>query len=202
MVVKPSEQAPLTIIRIVELLNTVLPPDVLHIVPGIGSTSGQALAAHPLVRKISFTGSTKAGAAVAKTAADNITPVLLELGGKNAFIVFDDADLDRAVRDALEGAFFNKGEACTASSPLLVQRGIHDDFVDRLAAGVRALKVGDGADPATHVGPVVSRMQQEKVLDYIRIGQDEGAVLAAQGSLPPIQRLRTATTCRRRCSPA
>lgn len=121
VVLKPSEQAPLTIMHIVELLNTALPPDVLHAVPGFGSTAGQALVGHPLVRTVSFTGSTKAGAAVAKTAAGNITPVLLELGGKNAFIVFNDADADRAVRDALEGGYFNKGEACTAASRILVQ---------------------------------------------------------------------------------
>jgi acyl-CoA reductase-like NAD-dependent aldehyde dehydrogenase len=184
MVVKPGEQAPLTIIRIVELLNTVLPADVLHVVPGIGRTAGQALAGHPLVRKLTFTGSTRAGAAVAATASENVTGTLLELGGKNAFLVFDDADLDRAVRDALEGGYFNKGEACTASSRLLVQRGIHDAFVAKLAAGVRALKVGDGADPTTHVGPVVTKAQQDRVNDYIRIGRDEGAVIAAQAPLP------------------
>ncbi len=184
VVLKPAEQAPLTIMRIVELLNAVLPPDVLHAVPGIGPITGQALAGHRLVRKVSFTGSTKAGSAVARTAADNITPVLLELGGKNAFIVFDDADLDRAVRDALDGGYFNKGEACTAASRVLAQRGIHDVFVERLAAGVRKLKVGSGDDPATHVGPVVTRAQQRRVIDYIRIGQDEGAAIAAQADLP------------------
>lgn len=184
IVVKPSEQAPLTAMRIAELLNTVLPPDVLHAVPGNGPATGQALAGHDLVRKVSFTGSTRAGAAVAKTAADNITPAVLELGGKNAFVVYDDADLDRAVRDALEGGYFNKGEACTAASRILVQRGVHDAFVERLAAGVRALKVGSGADPATHVGPVVTRAQQERVLDYIRIGREEGAEVAAQAPLP------------------
>ena len=183
VVLKPSEQAPLTIMRIVDLLNTVLPPDVLHAVPG-GVAAGQALAGHPLVRKVSFTGSTAAGASVARAAAANTTPALLELGGKNAFIVFDDADLDRAVRDALEGGYFNKGEACTAASRVLVQRGVHDAFVARLAAGVRALKVGDGTDPVTHVGPVVTAAQQTKVLDYIRIGQDEGADIAAQAALP------------------
>ena len=184
VVVKPSEQAPLVIMRIVELLNTILPPDVLHAVPGVGPAAGRALAAHPLVKKITFTGSTKAGAAVAKTAAKNVTSLALELGGKNPFIVFEDADLDRSVRDALEGGFFNKGEACTAASRLLVQRGIHDEFVKRLSAGVRALKTGNGADPATHVGPCVTRAQQQRVLDYIKAGQEEGAKIEAQGTLP------------------
>jgi acyl-CoA reductase-like NAD-dependent aldehyde dehydrogenase len=189
VVLKPGEQAPLTIMRIVELLKDVLPPDVVHAVPGIGPIAGQALASHPLVRKISFTGSTKAGFAVAKTAASNLTPVLLELGGKNAFIVFEDADLDRAVRDALEGGYYNKGEASTAASRILVRRGVHDAFVERLAAGVRKLKVGDGADPATHVGPVITKVQQQKVLDYIRIGQEEGATIVAQAPLPEDPRL-------------
>lgn len=184
VVVKPSEQAPLTVMRIVELLNTVLPADVLHAVPGPGPAAGQALAAHPLVRKVSFTGSTSAGVAVVAAAAANVTPVLLELGGENAFIVLDDADLDRAVCDALDCGYFNKGEACTAASRLLVQRGVHDEFVRRLAAGVRALKVGNGADPATHVGPVVSRAQRRRVLDHIRTGCEEGATIAAQAALP------------------
>jgi acyl-CoA reductase-like NAD-dependent aldehyde dehydrogenase len=189
VVLKPSEQAPLTLMRIVELLNTVLPADVLHVVPGRGAIAGQAIAAHPLVRKVSFTGSTRAGAAVTRTAAANITPVLLELGGKNAFIVFDDADVERAARQALDGAFFNKGEACTASSRLLVQRGVHDAFVERLAAGVRALRVGDGADPRTHVGPLVTKAQQKSVLEYLRIGQEQGARIAAQAALPTDPRL-------------
>lgn len=184
VVLKPGEQAPLTIMRIVELLETVLPPDVVHAVPGFGPIAGQALAAHPLVRKVSFTGSTKAGSAVLKTIADNITPALLELGGKNAFVVFDDADLDRAVRDALEGGYFNQGEACTAASRMLVHHSLYEPFIERLGAGVRKLKVGDGADASTHVGPLVTKAHQQKVLEYLRIGQDEGAGIAAQALLP------------------
>jgi acyl-CoA reductase-like NAD-dependent aldehyde dehydrogenase len=184
VVLKPSEQAPLTVIRIVELLNSVLPPGVLHVVPGTGAVAGQALVANPLVRMVSFTGSTNAGAAVARTAAANITPALLELGGKNAFIVYDDADIDRAVRDALDGGFYNKGEACTAASRVLVHRDVHDAFVSALAVGVAALRVGNGADPGTHVGPVVARAQQQKVLDYLRIGEADGAKIAAQAARP------------------
>ncbi len=132
--IKPGEQAPLTVMRIVELLNTALPMNVVHAVPGIGAITGKALASHPLVRKVSFTGSTNAGAAVASNAGVNITPTLLELGGKNVFIVFDDADINRAVRDALESGYYNKGEACTAASRGIVQRGIYDRFVERMAA--------------------------------------------------------------------
>jgi len=184
VVLKASEQDPLTVMRIVELLNTVLPEDVLHAVPGTGSKVGQPLAAHPLVRAMTFTGSTGAGAAVAGTTAKNITPALLELGGKNAMIVFDDADFDRAVQDATEGGFYNKGEACTATSRILVQDGIYDRFVEQLAAAVRKLKVGRGTNPAVHVGPVVSRLQQKRVLNYIQIGIDEGATLTAQAPIP------------------
>jgi acyl-CoA reductase-like NAD-dependent aldehyde dehydrogenase len=183
IVLKPSEQAPLTIMRIVELINEVLPPDLVHVVPGTGAI-GQALTSHPLVRKISFTGSPITGTQVLKSAADRHVPVLLELGGKNPFIVFEDADLDRAVRDAVDAAFFNKGEACTAGSRILVQDSIHDVFVPRLAAAVRRLKVGDGRDDRTHVGPLISRAQRDKVVDYIRIGLEEGARIIAQAPLP------------------
>ena len=190
VVLKPGEQAPLTILRIVELLQSVLPPDVLHAVPGHGPVTGQALVSHPLVRKISFTGSTATGAAVLRLAADNITPALVELGGKNAFIVFEDADLDLAVAGALEGGFFNQGEACTAASRLLVHRSLVDVFTARLGQAVARLRVGDGSDPATHVGPLVSRPHQEKVLALIAEGTAEGARIAAQAPLPADPRLR------------
>src|SRR6202007_2933233 len=121
---------------------------------------GPAPAGPPHVKMMSFTGSTKAGSVVAQTAAGHIAPALLELGGKNAFLVFDDADVDRAVRDALEGGFYNKGEACTAASRVVVQKGIAEAFTTQLGAGVRKLKVGAGNDPSTHVGPAVSKAQQ------------------------------------------
>jgi acyl-CoA reductase-like NAD-dependent aldehyde dehydrogenase len=184
MILKPGEQAPLTAIRIVEILQTVLPPNVVQAVPGLGPEVPQALVSHPAVKMVSFTGSTAAGSAVSKTAADTVIPVLLELGGKNAFIIFEDADLDSAIPTALEGAFFNKGEACTAASRILIHRSLHDQFVERLGAAVKKLVVGNGMNPATHVGPCVSRSQQQKVLEYIRIGQEEGAEIVAQAPLP------------------
>ncbi|TVY65510.1 Aldehyde dehydrogenase citD [Lachnellula suecica] len=183
-VLKPGEQAPLTAMRIVEILQTVLPPNVVQCVPGAGPEVPQTLASHPLVKKVSLTGSTAAGIAVSKIAADNLTPMTLELGGKNAFLIFEDADLDLAVAASLEGAFFNKGEACTASSRLLIHDSLYEDFVSRLGAAVKKLVVGNGMDKATHVGPVVSRIQQQKVLEYIRVGEKEGAVIAAQAPLP------------------
>lgn len=190
IVLKPGEQTPLTPIRIVELLQTVFPKNVVNVVPGKGPVAGAALTKHPLVRKISFTGSTNAGHAILRNAADNITPALLELGGKNAFMVFDDADLELAVNNAFEGGYYNQGESCTASSRLLVQKGIYNDFVKRLAEKVKTLKVGDGAVAGTHVGPMVTAAHQEKVQSYIDLGIAEGLTLAAQAQLPTEERLK------------
>ncbi len=183
VVLKPGEQAPLTIMRIVELLQQVLPADVLHVVPGLGPTAGKALVSHPMIRKISFTGSTATGVEVLKRAAENLTPALLELGGKNAFIVFDDANVDRAVADAVDGAFFNQGEACSAASRILVQRGVHDEFVAKFARSVSRLRVGDGMAEDTHVGPLVTREHRTKVLDGIADAKAAGATVAAQATL-------------------
>ncbi|KAF2765841.1 dehydrogenase [Teratosphaeria nubilosa] len=169
--------------RIVEILQTVLPQNVVQVVPGLGPEVPQALIEHPMVRMVSFTGSTRAGAAVAKTASASITPVVLELGGKNAYVVLEDADFDLAVRDALDGAFFNKGEACTATSRLLIHRNLYDPFVEKLAAGVKKLKAGNGMDPKTHVGPQISRAQQKRVLEFIELGKAEGARVVAQAQL-------------------
>ena len=183
VVLKPPEQAPLTILRIADLVQSVLPDDVLHIVPG-GPDVGAALVAHPLVRKVAFTGSTEAGREVARTAAENLTPTLLELGGKNPLIVFEDADLDQAIVGAIEGGFFNQGEACTASSRLLVHRTVHDRFVARLVAAVERIRVGDGSHAGTHVGPMITSAHQQRVLDYIALGVAEGAEIVAQAPLP------------------
>lgn len=190
IVLKPGDQAPLTIMRIVDLLREVLPADVVHCVMGVGPAVGEALTRHPLVRKISFTGAPGTGTAVLKAAAERHVPVLCELGGKNPFIVMSDADIDQAVRDAIDGAFFNKGEACTAASRILLHDDIHDVFVSRFAAAMARLRVGDGASDRTHVGPVVSRAQMRKVENYIRIGQGEGATIAAQAPLPSDPRLK------------
>ncbi len=189
VVLKPPEQDPLTIMRIVELLEGVLPADVLQVVPGSGPEAGTALAGHPLVERLSFTGSTATGRAVLKLAAEAMTPATLELGGKNPLLVFADADLDAAVRGALEGAFFNQGEACTAASRLLVEEPVHDEFVARMAAAVERLQVGDGRDPATHVGPLISAAQRRRVLDHIDRAIAEGATVAARAPLPASARL-------------
>jgi acyl-CoA reductase-like NAD-dependent aldehyde dehydrogenase len=189
VVLKPPEQDPLTIMRIVELLEDVLPADVLQLVPGRGPEAGTALAGHPLVERLSFTGSTATGRAVLKLAAEGMTPVTVELGGKNPLLVFADADLEAAVRGAVEGAFFNQGEACTAASRLLVDDAVHDQFVDRMASAVARLRVGDGRDPGTHVGPLINAVQMRRVLGYIDGAIAEGATVAAQAPLPSEDRL-------------
>jgi acyl-CoA reductase-like NAD-dependent aldehyde dehydrogenase len=183
VVLKPPETAPLAILRILELAQTVLPDDVLHAVVG-GPDIGAALVEHPQVGMITFTGSTATGRVVGHAAAERLVPTLMELGGKNPMIIFDDADLDAALTGALEGGFVNQGEACTASSRILVQRGVHDEVVDRLRRAIPRIRLGRGTDPATHVGPLITAKQQRRVLDYIAIGEAEGATLAVQGPMP------------------
>ncbi|HEV3172534.1 MAG TPA: aldehyde dehydrogenase family protein [Actinocrinis sp.] len=183
VLIKPGEQAPLASMRVAELVRQVLPDDVVHVVPGRAET-GAAIASHPLVRKISFTGAPTTGTAVIRSAAANLTPTLMELGGKNPFVVFEDADLDSAARWALDAGFYNQGEACTAGSRLIVQRSVYDEFVERLAPQVAKLVVGDGSKPGTHVGPLVTKAQMDRVLGYLKIGADEGAVVAAEAALP------------------
>ncbi|KAJ6443694.1 NAD/NADP-dependent betaine aldehyde dehydrogenase [Purpureocillium lavendulum] len=187
MILKPGEQAPLTAMRIVDLVQTVFPEDVVQAVPGLGPAVPQALVEHPLVKMVSLTGSSQVGSKVAQVAAGSLTATVLELGGKNAFVVFPDADLEVAARDAVEGAFFNKGEACTAASRILVHKSIYQSFVDRMAGAVRKLRTGDGIDDSTHVGPVVSRERQRQILESIEQAKREGARVAAQGELPSAQ---------------
>lgn len=189
VVLKPPEQAPSCVLRIVEILQDVFPTDVVQAVPGTGAGAGNALASHPLVRRLSFTGSPETARHVVRAAAENFTGTLLELGGKNPILVFADADLDMAAQAAVEGSFFNQGEACTAASRVLVHDSIVESFIERYIARVARLVVGDPLVPGTHIGPMVTREQQRRVLDYIAIGVDEGATLAYQGNLPEDPRL-------------
>nr|UBX54552.1 aldehyde dehydrogenase [Aspergillus sp.] len=184
MVLKPGEQAPLTLMRIVDILQSVFPADVVQAVPGLGPEVPQALIHHNLVKMVSLTGSTASGSKAAQAAAVSLTPTVLELGGKNAFVVFADADLELVVRDTIDGAFFNKGESCTAASRILVHRDLYPALVSRLSAAVKKLRTGDGLDETTHIGPVVSRERQHQILQHIEQGKREGATLSAQGSLP------------------
>lgn len=188
VVLKPPEQSPSVVLRMVELIDSVLPDRVLHAVSGRGEV-GAALAAHRLVSKVSFTGSPKTGSAVLRIAAGNLTPTLMELGGKNPLLVFDDANMREALLAAIDGGFFNQGEACTASSRILVQDSVYPEFAEILCAAVTRLRVGDGADPATDIGPLVTRTQQRQVLNYLKIGVAEGARVAGSAPLPDDPRL-------------
>ncbi|HEY5333305.1 MAG TPA: aldehyde dehydrogenase family protein, partial [Solirubrobacterales bacterium] len=188
VVIKPGEQAPLTVLRLVELANQVLPAGVLNAVPG--PDAGIALSSHPGIDRITFTGSSATGRRVMASAAANLVPTTMELGGKNALIVFADADLDAAVKGALEGMFFNQGEACTSTARILVEDSVHDEVLARFAAATERLAVGDGLDASTDIGPMVDAAQRDRVLDYVEVGKAEGARLVAQASLPEEESLR------------
>jgi acyl-CoA reductase-like NAD-dependent aldehyde dehydrogenase len=182
VVIKPGEQAPLTVMRLVEIANEVLPPGVINAVGGIGA--GAALVAHPRVERVSFTGATATGRKVMETASKNVTFVTLELGGKNALIVLDDADLEQAIAIAIEGMFYNQGAACTSTSRILVHRSLYEQFARRFVEETSKLVVGDPLDPATDIGPLVDARQQERVMQYAKIGVEEGARVLYQGTVP------------------
>ena len=182
VVIKPGEQAPLTVLRLVEIANEVLPPGVLNAVPGLHA--GAALAGHPLVERISCTGATATGRRVLETAAQNLTYATMELGGKNALLVLPDADLDVAVEVSIEGMFYNQGEACTSTARIIVQDNIYDEFLERFTAAATALVVGDGLDPRTDVGPMVDARQRDRVLSYLQTALAEGARIVGQGKAP------------------
>jgi acyl-CoA reductase-like NAD-dependent aldehyde dehydrogenase len=188
VIVKPGEQAPLTVLRLVELANEVLPPGVLNAVPGIGA--GPALSTHPRVERITFTGATATGRRVLRSAAEHLTFATMELGGKNAVMVLADADLELAVHVALEGMFYNQGEACTSTARILVHESIHDQFLERFTRATKRLVVGDGLDPRTDIGAMVDAAQRDKVLEHLQSGLAEGARLVAKGQLPTEERLQ------------
>ena len=184
-VVKPSEHTPLTTLRLASLFAEAgLPPGVFNVVTGLGATTGKALAEHPGLAKIVLTGGTEAGRIVGGLAGRNFARQILELGGKSPVLVFDDYDVDQAVNYAAFGAFIGAGQTCVCASRHLVQRTIYDAFVEKLAAKTRSIRLGDPADPATQLGPVISAKQRQRVLDYVRIGQAEGARLVAGGKIP------------------
>jgi aldehyde dehydrogenase (NAD+) len=182
MVLKPASETPLTALAFAELaLEAGFPPGAFNVVSGGGSTAGAALVRHPDVDKIAFTGSTEVGREIMKMAAVSNKRVTLELGGKSPNVIFADADLKAAVRGAQTGIFYGKGEVCAAGSRLLVERSVHDQVVEQLAAGAAKLTPGDPLDKNTRLGALVSKKQQESVLGYIKKGVDEGARLVAGG---------------------
>ncbi|KAF1023661.1 MAG: NAD/NADP-dependent betaine aldehyde dehydrogenase [Paracidovorax wautersii] len=180
VVLKPAEETPITTLEFARLaLEAGLPSGVLNVVTGLGTEAGAALVSHPGVRKISFTGSVETGRAVLKAAAERIVPATVELGGKSPFLVFDDADLDRAAELAIKAFVLNSGQICSAGTRLLVQRGAQRAFTERLAA----LRVGRGSDDL-NLGPLISARQLERVQHYLALGQDEGARLVHGGGRP------------------
>jgi len=185
IVLKPAKQTPLTALALGQIcVEAGVPEGVVNVLPGSGPVIGAALVLHPQVDKIAFTGSTEVGRSLMRMAADNITRISLELGGKSANIVFDDADLQKAVDEAVPGIFGNAGQDCTARSRILVQRGIYDEFIDRFTARTQALKVGNPLDKATDVGAIISAQQKATVQGYITAGQEEGAKLTYGGKEP------------------
>ncbi|TPK72168.1 aldehyde dehydrogenase [Mesorhizobium sp. B2-4-15] len=183
-VIKPAEQSPLTALAFAELCQRAGFPDgVVNVVAGFGEDAGAALVSHPLVRGITFTGSVATGRKIYSGAALGLKPVVLELGGKNPMIVFEDADLERAAFDALDGCFGNSGQVCSSSSRFLLHRSIRDEFLDRLAEGAAKLTVGRGLDNCD-LGPLVSQEQYAKVRSYIEEGSRAGAKLRLGGGSP------------------
>jgi aldehyde dehydrogenase (NAD+) len=182
VVLKPAEQASASILAIAPLFDAAgFPPGVVNVVAGTGAEVGDALVSHPLVGRIAFTGGPEAGRMIAQKAAQHMKRVTLELGGKSPNIVFDDADLDQAVKGVVAGIFAASGQTCVAGSRLLVQETIHDAFLERLRAFVADVRFGHPADPQTQIAPISTRPQMEKIRAYVDIARREGARLVAGG---------------------
>lgn len=192
VVLKPSELTPFTCLILGDLaIEAGVPPGVFNVVPGMGPTAGKRLAEHPDVDKVVFTGGTEPGRQVSVAAASRFAKVTVELGGKTPVIVFDDQDIDTSARGAAFGAFIAAGQTCICGSRILVQQTIYDEFVEALVNQASKIRIGDPSLPETQLGPVVSQEAQRRILDYIEIGREEGAVVAfggripSQASLPP-----------------
>jgi aldehyde dehydrogenase (NAD+) len=185
VVLKPAEITPLSTLRIAELMAEVgFPPGVVNIVPGYGPTAGQHLAEHPRVQKIAFTGSTAIGRRIVRASAGNLKRVQLELGGKGANIVFDDANPVAAINGSAFAIFHNQGQACIAGSRLLLQQGIADRFLDGFLQLARSIRIGNPLEPSTELGPLTSQKQQQSVLSYCDIARQQGAEILIGGKKP------------------
>ncbi|MFD7179719.1 aldehyde dehydrogenase family protein [Streptomyces sp. NPDC059904] len=182
-VLKPAEDASLSVLRIAELMTEAGVPDgVINVVTGYGADAGQALAEHKDVDRIAFTGSIGTAQTIVRASVGNLKRLQLELGGKSPDLVFADADLDKAVPGAAMGVYTNSGQVCVAGTRILVQRSIHDEFVERMTEFTKTIRVGDGLDPNTQLGPLISQRQLERVMHYIDVGGGEGARLAGGGN--------------------
>jgi acyl-CoA reductase-like NAD-dependent aldehyde dehydrogenase len=185
VVLKPSELTPLSTLRIAELMKEVGFPDgVVNIVPGYGHTAGQRLAEHPDVGKIAFTGSTATGRRIVEASQGNLKRVQLELGGKGANIVFEDANLDAAVNGAAWAIFHNQGQACIAGSRLLLQESIADEFLERFIILARSIRLGDPLDSKTEMGPLTSALHRDRVLSFVDIAREQGGRVLTGGKAP------------------
>ena len=183
VVLKPAEQTPLSALRLAQLIEEVgFPPGVVNVIPGFGPTAGAPLAAHPGVDKVTFTGETGTGQKILDAAKGNMKRLSLELGGKSPSLVFADADLDAAVEGTFGAVYFNQGQCCIAGARVYVQDTVHDEFLARLAERVRAVRLGDGLDPADQMGPLVSAEQRDRVLSLVRSGLDDGATALVGGT--------------------
>ena len=190
-ILKPASYTPLTALRLGELaLEAGFPPGVVNVVTGPGGSAGAAIAAHPQVGKIAFTGETTTGQEIMRLASGTIKKVSLELGGKSPNIVFADADLERFARESPYAVFDNAGQDCCARSRILVERSVHERVVEQFAAATRTVKVGDPTDEATEMGSLISLKQRDRVLDYIGIGRAEGAELVVGGTAPDSNELK------------
>jgi acyl-CoA reductase-like NAD-dependent aldehyde dehydrogenase len=186
LVLKAAEDAPLGLLRLAQLCNEHLPPGVVNLLTGYGEECGAALARHPLVRKLSFTGSTEVGKLIMHAAADRIVPVSLELGGKSPAIVFPDADEARTVDGVISGMRFTRqGQSCTAGSRLFLHRSIFESFLGKLAAKLETLRIGDPLDEATDMGAIINRKQFDRVCEYIEDGLGRKEARVVLGGLPP-----------------
>jgi aldehyde dehydrogenase (NAD+) len=182
IVMKPATETPLTALLLGELaLEAGVPPGVLNIVPGPGSTAGMSIVRNPDVDKISFTGSPAVGKLIMENAAPFVTRLTLELGGKSPNLIFEDADIDAAVKGSSAGIFFNSGQVCSAGSRILVQESVYDEFCERMVDRSKTLKIGDPLDEKTYIGPVISQKQMNSIMGYIEAGKSEGATLKSGG---------------------
>jgi acyl-CoA reductase-like NAD-dependent aldehyde dehydrogenase len=187
VVLKPAEQTPVTALELAKLIQEAgFPEGVVNIVTGYGETAGAALASHRGIDKIAFTGSTEVGKLIAKAAAENLTKVSLELGGKAPNVIFADADLDQAVNGAMMGIFFNQGQVCCAGSRIFVEEKAKDEFLGRFKEKAERLKVGDPMDKATLMGPQVSAEQLNRIKGYVDIAREEGATVLTGGATPQL----------------
>jgi betaine-aldehyde dehydrogenase len=193
MVFKPSENTPLSALALAEIYTEAgLPDGLFNVVQGYGDV-GAALAGHPLVAKVSLTGSVPTGKKVLALAGSQMKHATMELGGKSPLIVFDDSDLENAVSGAMLGNFYSTGQVCSNGTRVFVQNGLHDRFVERVIERTKKIIIGDPLDPETQMGPLINRAQLDKVLGYIEIGKSEGATLAVGGGMPKLKGFENGT---------